>query len=203
VPTPVRPCARRRAGALRPLRPYRQQRDQLPGLLRGGFGLLRLALLIGLPAGALTLEASSAPAQGQGYGRWESQAHHCDLRINQEARGCHAVRLEQNQAGVLSVRFLADGQGPAVASEDLLFVGQIKDGQPAMACSDDGRCNPVLPTALTVSTVAGSRYDERGLILELPRTHLARGTCTLQEARLQCEARNPAGASWAAEARMP
>jgi hypothetical protein len=203
VPTSVRPCARRRAGALQPLRPHRQQRDQLPGLLRGGFGLLKLALLIALQAGGLTLEASSAPASGQGYGRWESQTHHCDLRINQKARGCHAVRLEQNLAGVLTVRFLADGQGSAVTAEDLLFVGQIKQGQPAMACSDDGRCKPRLPTALTVSTVAGSRYDDRGLILELPRTHLARGTCTLQKARLHCEARNPTGGSWMAEARMP
>jgi hypothetical protein len=166
--------------------------------LRGGFGLLSA-----LQAAAFTLVANPGPALAEGYGRWERQIRHCDLRINQQERGCHGVRLEQNLAGVLTVRFLTEGGEPQVAAEELLFVGQLKEGQPAMVCSDDGHCRPRLPTALTVSTVAGSRYDDRGLILELPRTHLARGSCTLQEEALQCEARNPSGGSWRAEARMP
>ncbi|SBO43518.1 hypothetical protein [Cyanobium sp. NIES-981] len=148
------------------------------------------------------MAVSQAPALGKGYGRWERQTHDCDLRINQQDYGCHGVRLEQNLAGMLSVRFLAEGRDPKVAAEDLLFVGELQDGQPAMACSDDGHCAPRQPTALTVSTVAGSRYDRRGLILELPRTHLARGTCTLQQGKLHCEARNPSGGRWMAEARL-
>ncbi len=209
---------RRRAGALQPLWPHRQQWHQLPGVLRGGFRLLKsvrplspggaarapwlggatglllaTAALAGLLAGRLT-------ARAEGFGRWASPTRQCDLQINRREQNCQALRLDQNLAGLLTVRFLVEADGSRTMAEELLFVGQLQAGQPAMRCSVDGQCEPQWPTRLLVSTVADSRYDDRGLIMGLPQTHLVQGSCVLERDRVLCDASSREGGSWIAEA---
>ncbi|MFQ6538890.1 MULTISPECIES: hypothetical protein [Aphanothece] len=150
-----------------------------------------------------------APASAEGYGRWEAETNTCTLRTEAQApdsgarpQTCRAIRLEQNLEGMLTVRFLSTGVAEDVAVEQLIFVGQLATGQEPMRCNREARCDPQWPTSLTVTTVAASRYSPRGLLISLPRTHLARGSCRLEERQLRCEARSTSGgASWEAEAR--
>jgi hypothetical protein len=152
-----------------------------------------------------------APASAEGYGRWQTETNACSLRAEAQAalesaarpHTCQAIRLEQNLAGLLTVRFLSMGVAGDGAAEQLIFVGQLDTGQEPMRCSREGRCNPHWPTSLTVTTVAASRYNPRGLLISLPRTHLARGSCRLEKRLLRCEASSTTGgATWAAEARL-
>lgn len=158
--------------------------------LGGATGLLLAATGLHGPAGV----------RAEGFGRWVSSTRQCDLQINRREQNCQAVRLDQNLAGLLTVRFLVEADGARGAAEELLFVGQLKEGQPAMRCSADGRCDPQWPTRLMVSTVADSRYDARGLIVGLPQTHLVRGSCMLERQRVRCDASSRTGDSWIAEA---
>ncbi len=110
--------------------------------------------------------------------------------------------MEQNLQGLLSVRFLATGQLDPIAQEHLVFAGVLESEQTAMRCGDDGRCNPHWPARLAVATVAAARFDLRGLVMGLPRTHLARGHCQLERTQVSCQARGPEGTLWSAEASL-
>ncbi len=138
--------------------------------------------------------------RAEGFGRWTSATRHCDLQINRREQNCQAVRLDQNLAGLLTVRFQVEAVGSQARAEELLFVGQLKEGHPAMRCSANGQCEPQWPTRLLVSTVADSRYDDRGLIMGLPQTHLVQGSCVLERDRVRCDASSREGGSWIAEA---
>jgi hypothetical protein len=83
-----------------------------------------------------------------------------------------------------------------------VFAGALESNQLAMRCGSDGRCSPQWPARLTVAAVAAARFDQRGLAMGLPRTHLARGHCALERRRVVCEARGQGGATWMAEAEL-
>ncbi|MEO1004048.1 MAG: hypothetical protein AAFX65_13190 [Cyanobacteria bacterium J06638_7] len=100
------------------------------------------------------------------------------------------------------MRFLADGQSDSIAQEQLLFAGALESPGAAMDCSSDGRCTPRWPAWLTVASVADTRFDQRGLVMGLPRSHLARGHCQLERTRVQCRAEAPGGDLWIAEASL-
>ena len=100
------------------------------------------------------------------------------------------------------MRFLADGQREAIGLEHLVFAGALVSGEGEMRCSSDGRCRPQWPARLTVATVADASFDQRGLVMGLPRTHLARGHCQLERTRVRCQARGRNGEMWSAEASL-
>ncbi len=187
------------------LRPHRQQRHQLRGGLRGRFGLLTRIGIPLLSAALLILLLGLLPgrASGEGFGRWQTSTSRCSLqRGNTEARPCQELRLEQNLSGLLSVRFLSDGSTGLLAEEQLLFAGLLEQNQPAMVCDRQGKCKPQWPTGLAVATVGDSRFNERGLAIGIPQAYLARGRCTLEQRRIQCQAQGRDGQQWSAEAEL-
>jgi hypothetical protein len=143
-------------------------------------------------------------ARAEGYGRWQMETQTCELRRppSRLTQPCSELRLEQNLEGLLSVRFIAAGQGDLIAREHLLFAGVLDPDQPAMRCRQDGRCEPQWPTSLVVASVADVRFDDRGLARGLPRTHLARGRCALSRRSVRCEASDRSGEQWLAEAEL-
>jgi hypothetical protein len=171
---------------------------RLPPLI----GHLLLAALLGTPQ-----VGGMAPASGQGFGRWETPLQQCRMGAGgQPQRPCRRLRLEQNLEGLLSVRFVGDGEGGRLASEELTFAGVLPEGQQPMRCQPDGRCqNPPQPLQLLVGSVAWTRFNDRGLVDGLPQARLARGHCQLTHQVIRCEAHNEGaseGASWTAEARL-
>jgi hypothetical protein len=153
---------------------------------------------------ALAVPGLTAPGAARDFGRWQTLTSQCSWqrapsRLRQPCRG---LRLEQNLEGFLNVRFLADGQGESIALEQLVFAGALESNQGAMRCSGDGSCTPQWPARLVVATVADASFDPRGLVMGLPRTHLASGHCALERRRVVCEARGQRGAIWTAEAEL-
>jgi hypothetical protein len=144
----------------------------------------------------------SAPARAEDFGRWETSTSVCTWQRAPSAlrHDCQGLRLEQNLRGLLSVRFLADGVRKAHGLEHLVFAGALESDEGAMRCSSDGRCRPQWPARLTVATVANASFDQRGLVMGLPRTHLARGHCQLEHDRVRCQAQGRNGEIWSAEA---
>ncbi len=209
------------AGAVSALRPNRQQWDQLPGQLRGRFGVLnplhqdrarqrQLALVMGLGC-VLTWIGIQPAGMAGGFGRWQSRASQCSVQSLlaskssvRQSRTCQVVRLEQNLEGLLSVRFLADadGSGPQLGAVQVLFAGVLESGQQPMRCGPDGRCMPRWPTRVLVASVAAASFDQRGLATSVPHTLLARGRCEVMRNRVRCQAQNDAGDSWSAQAQL-
>jgi hypothetical protein len=207
------------ACAVSALRPHRQQWNQLPGKLRGRFGVLKplpcdriqrleLALVLSLGC-ALTWICIQPAGVAGGFGRWQSRASQCSfqrLLANQsppsQSRNCQMVRLEQNLEGLLSVRFLADGSSPQLGAEQLLFAGVLESGQRPMRCDPDGLCVPRWPTKVVVASVAAASFDGRGLATTVPQTLLARGRCEVMRNRVRCQAENDGGQRWSAQARL-
>lgn len=209
---PERPLPPSGAGALPALRSHGQQRHQLPGRLRGRFRLLtglRAALLrASLAAAAVLLPAGAgiggARETGEAFGRWETELHTCSLQTGPEPeRPCLRLRLEQNQAGLLSVRFLGPGNGELLAREEVLFAGVLNGAQPPLRCDGDGRCQaPEQPLQVTVGVVVQRAFDGRGLATGLPQGQLARGRCLIGDGSVHCEAALSPDTRWQAQARL-
>ncbi|MEX1323222.1 MAG: hypothetical protein AB1Z21_03395 [Synechococcaceae cyanobacterium] len=153
-------------------------------------------------SGAMPVPPINAPARAVDFGRWETTTSHCTWQRSPSRlrHNCRGLRLEQNLHGLLSVRFLADGQGKLIALEHLVFAGALESGQGGMRCDNGGRCLPQWPARLAVATVADASFDQRGLVMGLPRTHLARGDCQLERTRVRCQAKGHNGETWIAEA---
>jgi hypothetical protein len=156
-------------------------------------------------AGVLVITAVAAA--GQGFGRWDSPVRECNMTANGQSHRCIELELEQNQEGLLTVRFVGPGEGGPLASRELAFSGQLGVGQQPMRCSPDGRCRPPAPPLqLRLGSVAWSRFDGRGLAEELPLARLARGQCLLERQTIRCKAQLepplPRSAPWSAEARL-
>ena len=220
MPSLQRCCPATGTGAVPALRPHRQQWNQLPGQLRGRFGVLKpldqgcsrqrlLALVMGLGCVLLPWASSEPAGRASGFGRWQSRASQCSFQRllasdspPSQSRRCQLVRLEQNLEGLLSVRFLADGSGPQHGEEQVLFAGVLEQGQQPMRCSPDGRCEPQWPTTMVVASVAATSFDQRGLATSVPQTLLARGRCELVRMEVRCQAQDRAGSSWSAQATL-
>jgi hypothetical protein len=167
-----------------------------------------LAVAIGLGT-ALTWLCHQPAGRTSGFGRWQSRAHQCSIQRSTAGPGsdsqtspCHVVRLEQNLEGLLSVRFLAEGSGPQLGAQHLLFAGALDTGQRPMHCHPDGRCMPHWPTRVVVASIAAASFDGRGLATTVPLTLLARGGCEVNRSVVRCEARNDAGERWSAQAQL-
>lgn len=182
----------------------------LMGIRRGQLvPLIGTLLLAGLAAVAPANRPQ--PVSAEGFGRWETALRHCRMSSQgQSERPCRRLRLEQNLEGLLSIRFVGQGQGGLLASEELTFAGVLAEGYRPMACRPDGRClEPRQPVQLLVGSVARASFNSRGLINALPQARLARGQCRLALREIRCEAREDTRedsgvgtAAWRAEARI-
>lgn len=147
--------------------------------------------------------------RGYGFGRWESKLSSCKLQQGQvgsplqaQRQGCGRLRLEQNLEGLLSVRLITPSGSQRFGSQNLVFGGELAQGQQPMRCGTDGQCQPRWPIRLEVSTVASSLLTEQGLAPTIPLAQLAKGSCLLERRSLECEARDRDGRFWEAKARF-
>ena len=196
-----------------PLWAHRQQRHQLPGQLRGRFGLLsgRRSPKGWLAAGAgLTLMLTALPgARGEGFGRWDTALKDCSLvqghrqlPLLAQRQPCQRLRLEQNLEGLLSVRLQQPSGSQRFGSQSLVFGGVLAAGGQPMRCGSSGVCKPRWPIRLEVATVASSLPNDQGVAPALPLAQLARGTCLLERRSLQCQAHDANGRFWEASASL-
>jgi len=169
-----------------------------------GFPLLGTLLAAALlPLG----QVMAAEAPDDGFGRWESPLQRCQLQWPRQGQQppqqspCLKIRIDQTIEGMLRVRFINGLASSRYASEELTFAGLLLQQDQPMRCRG-GSCQPRWPLRLQVHGVASRRFDPRGLAEHLPHNLLAKGSCRLEAALLQCQARGSAGERWQASAQI-
>lgn len=136
------------------------------------------------------------------FGRWERSAQQCEIQIEEQPESpperlpCSGVRLDQQLAGLLSIRFLPAGQERSVPSHQLLFAGVLRPGSQPMRCRDS-RCEPSWPVRVQLSALATTNVRTLGL----PQARVVQGSCSLESARVICTARDREGGRWQATVR--
>lgn len=112
-----------------------------------------------------------------------------------ERLSCRSVRLDQQLAGLLSIRFLPRGRGRGTPTQQLLFAGVLLPGSQPMRCQDS-RCEPQWPLRVQISAMAVSSVRT----LDLPQARMVNGSCSLEARRVLCTARDREGRRWQARA---
>lgn len=173
-------------------------------------GHLLLAALLLAPGAA---EAGAQEPALEPFGRWERKLRRCRLErrggsafsrsgADRNATGlrhsCRIVRLDQQELGLLSVRFLAAAPAPPGLTLQLAFAGVLETGGRPMRCHQL-RCKPHWPIRLQVSAMSLSGLIEPSGPSPLQQGRLARGSCDLNARRLRCSARDSNGEEWIAE----
>ena len=169
-------------------------------------GTPRMALL--LAAALLSMgQVLAADGTNDGFGRWESTLRRCQLQWPRQGQQpaqqspCLKIRIDQTIEGMLRVRFINGLASSRYASEELTFAGLLLQQDQPMRCRG-GSCQPSWPLRLQVHGVASRRFDPRGLAEQLPQNQLAKGSCQLEAALLQCQARGSDGERWQASAQI-
>lgn len=155
-----------------------------------------------LPRQRTTSPAQEGAQQDEDFGRWERRAQPCEMQLA-EPQGrapllvaCHSVRIDQQLAGLLSIRFLPEAADTGTATEQLLFAGVLLPGSQPMRCRDS-RCEPSWPIRLQVSALATSPTGTLGL----PLARVVQGNCSVEKSRVLCQARDREGRRWQAKGR--
>lgn len=164
------------------------------------------------PQGDLPGRGAAAPPAGwmqaeEDFGRWERSTRQCEIqRPNPqdgelmqpasapEQLGCRSVRLDQQLAGLLSIRFLPRSRDRE--AQQLLFAGVLRPGSQPMRCQDR-RCQPQWPIQVQLSAMATSNMRTLGL----PQARVIQGNCSLDQDRVLCTARDRDGRRWEARGR--
>lgn len=171
--------------------------------------LLLTALLL---APGSTEAGAQQPAL-EPFGRWETNLRRCRLErrggsaVGRAGAGskdtgvqysCRIVRLDQQERGLLSVRFLAAEPAPPGLRSQLAFAGILEAGSRPMRCHQL-RCKPQWPIRLQVSAVSLTGLIESAGPSALQEGRLARGSCDLNARQLRCSAGDSNGEEWIAE----
>lgn len=148
------------------------------------------------------------PGEGQGsqpeedFGRWERSSLQCEIQL-QEEQGrpperleCSRVRLDQQLAGLLSIRFLPAARSPSGRDEQLLFAGILLPGSQPMRCRNS-RCEPSWPIRVQLTALATTNLRTLGL----PQARLVQGSCGIEQTRMLCTAQDREGRRWQATVR--
>lgn len=136
------------------------------------------------------------------FGRWERNTQQCEIQLQEqpgaapERLDCRSVRLDQQLAGLLSIRFLPASQGQGTPARQLLFAGVLLPGSQPMRCRNR-RCEPQWPIRVQLNALATSNVRTLGL----PQTRVVQGSCSLEKSRLLCTARDLEGRRWMAKGR--
>lgn len=143
------------------------------------------------------------------FGRWERNARQCEIQLpaalagekraqaaTPDALSCRSVRLDQQLAGLLSIRFLPRAQGRETAPQQLMFAGVLQAGSQPMRCQNS-RCEPQWPMRVQISAMATSSVRTLGL----PQARVVQGSCSLEQERILCTARDLEGRRWQARVR--
>nr|WP_259736972.1 hypothetical protein [Synechococcus sp. CS-1329] len=145
------------------------------------------------------LRAQEKPSSD--FGRVQRSTRSCERNLAEASPGpCSELRFEQNQQGLLTIRFVGPGSGE-ITTNLVTFVGVVKGGAAGMRCSE-GRCRLEGPLSTEISSVSELSYDQRGLPTSLPNAWPADGTCRVEKNDVRCEARALTGERWAASAEL-
>jgi len=142
------------------------------------------------------------PALEEDFGRWERRSRQCDIQLplegpqGPELMSCRSVRLDQQVAGLLSIRFLPVLRGRSAPAQQLLLAGVLMPGSQPMRCLDR-RCQPQWPMRVQLSALATSNVRT----LSLPQARVVQGSCSLEPTVVLCTARDHEGRRWQAKVR--
>lgn len=163
-----------------------------------GCSALTLMLSVGTWAG-MSAAAHAAAEPAGGFGRLQNTTRSCLINLAKAPqRPCGALQLEQQQAGLLNIRFMAAGGG-GEGRDQLTFAGVLDQGSSPLLCQQ-GRCRLQGPVRAGISSVSESSFDARGVATGLPKAWPARGTCSVEQRQVLCEAKALSGETWSATA---
>ena len=151
--------------------------------------------------GTTSRETEWSPPE-EDFGRWERKTQQCEIQLQEQRDtevqrlSCRGVRLDQQLAGLLSIRFLPAARDRSAPEQVLLFAGVLLRGSEPMRCRN-GRCEPRWPVRVQLSALATSNPRNLGL----PDARLVQGSCSLEQARALCHARDRDGRRWQATVR--
>lgn len=136
------------------------------------------------------------------FGRWEHGLQQCEIQLQEtigpptERFPCRSLRLDQQMAGLMSIRFLPTARGRSAPAQLLLFAGVLQPGSQPMRCRNS-RCEPLWPIRVQLSALATSNVRTLGL----PQARVIQGSCQLDKGRVLCTARDREGRRWQARGR--
>jgi hypothetical protein len=160
--------------------------------------VLRSTLIASALAAAL-VQAPAAAGPAGGFGRLQDTARSCLINLAAAPqRPCAALQFDQQLEGLLSIRFMAPGGG-GEARDQLTFVGVLDQASTPLLC-EQGRCRLQGPVRTQISSVSESSFDGRGVATGLPKAWPARGTCSVEQRQVRCQARALSGETWSAAA---
>lgn len=178
-----------------------------PGAVSPGPARSLAAVSAPTPASPQASSPAAAPAKPRlARSRASSAAGALDLLVERSQAlaelelPCRSVRLDQQLAGLLTIRFLPSLRGASLPATQLAYTGVLTPGSQPLGCRA-GRCDLQGDLELQVSAVAVSALDRQGLPTGLPQAFLARGSCSVAERRVVCQARASLEQSWTAQAR--
>lgn len=158
-----------------------------------------VGLLLLSQAGSRAADPASLP---EDFGRWERAARACDIQmqapgeVTRSRFSCSNVRLDQQVAGLLSLRLLPVASGRGMTAARVVFAGVLQPGSRPMRCRE-GRCDPIWPLMLQVNAVAGDGSGSFGVL----QARIAQGACRLERRQAACLARDSEGRQWQARLR--
>lgn len=161
------------------------------------------------PAGTDSSDPQAESSQPEeDFGRWQRNTRQCEIQLpdpeegetprqplGQGALACRSVRLDQQLAGLLSIRFLQVTTGRGNPAQQLLLAGVLLPGSQPMRCRNS-RCEPTWPMRVQLSALATSNVGTLGL----PQARVVQGNCSLERSRLVCTARDHEGMRWQVKA---
>lgn len=158
---------------------------------------------LGLGLVATLLVATPGLGQSTAAGSWQGPARECRVGGGGTERrgGCQSLRVDQRQAGVLSIRFLGGGDTNQVGRTT--FAGILSGRPVALRCQQE-RCSLLMPINLKVSVVGEQHLLQGGDGQRAARINaqVARGRCRISRRLVQCEARGEGGRRWWGLARI-
>lgn len=168
-----------------------------PGIRHAGLLLAGALVSLLIPGPGLR----AGEQQPTDFGRVQHATRSCERNLAAASPGpCSELRFEQNQQGLLNIRFVGSGSGE-IATNLVTFVGVVKKGGAGLSCRE-GRCRLEGPLSTEITSVSELGFDQRGLPTSLPSAWPADGTCTVEKHDVRCEARALSGERWTATAEL-
>ncbi|CAK6693377.1 hypothetical protein [Synechococcus sp. CBW1107] len=168
-----------------------------PGTRHAGLLLAGALLSLLIPGPGLRADEK----QPTDFGRVQRATRSCERNLAAASPGpCSELRFEQNQQGLLNIRFVGPGSGE-ITTNLVTFVGVVKDGAAGLSCRE-GHCRLEGPLSTEVTSVSELGFDQRGLPTSLPSAWPADGTCTVEKHDVRCEAKALSGERWSATAEL-
>ena len=158
-------------------------------------------LIISLP---LVAHTSSSASPVSNIGRYETSAKQCEYRLKDGSKKpCKVVQIDPKTSSLAGIRFIGRGETHG-SGYQLTFVANSPTQPIPLRCIA-GECElngDEKTWTATVSSVAESMFDGRGLAQGLPRAWPVKGECKLKNNQLRCIAKAMTGKVFTGEAQL-